>query len=252
MRIKEIVEAITIDPSTQNLKFNYNDPAGVSTRLGKSSGKQKFIPYLKKDKTLDGYSVYSVYSSSDESTTDVLKALKKKSDIGVSEADYQQFITRTAIFISSKILTPNKIDCIITPKSSTSILNDLLKQLKARNPHIEFFPESFIKTVDLSKIEVDTTNPRITPAIIRSLTSILNTAIKTGRFEIKKALPQNRKFFRNFFEIVDPTLYSKFQNKNICVFDDVLSSGTTLVEIMRTIANYNPKSVIGTVIYKTS
>lgn len=246
MRINEILEGITIDPS-QQLKFNYSDPAGVSTRLGKN----KFVPYLKKDKTLDGYSVYSVYSSGADTTTDVLKSIKKKSDIKVSDQDYNHFINRTAVFITSKILLPNKIDCIVTPRSSTNILNDLLKQIQARNPHIEFFPESFIKTVDLSKIEIDYDNPKISPGIIRSLTSILNKSMKTGNFEIKKALPQNRKFFRNFFEIVDPKIFAKFQNKNICVIDDVLSSGTTLLEIMKTIASYNPTSVIGTSIYKT-
>lgn len=251
MRIRELCEGITIDAPQQRLNFNYNDPRGTSTTMGKGTAASKFTPFLTKSKALDGYSVYSVYTSKDPSTTDVLKAIKRKSGIQMNEADYQHFITRTAIFITSKILAPMAVDCIITPKSSSNVLNDLIVQLQSRNPHITFLPESFVKTVDLSKIEVDTTQPGITPAIAKTLSGILKAAIKTDKFEIKKALPQYRKYFRNFFEVVDPAILEKFQGKRICVLDDVLSSGSTLLAIMRSVSDYNPTSVIGTAIFKT-
>ena len=229
------------------LGFDYNARDGVSTRMGKKD----FQPYVRRDKTLDGYSVYSVYSSQDENLTDVLLALKKKSYIKMDPADYAQFIRRTAIYITAKILGPNKTEVVVTPRSSTNILNDLLAELKARNPHIDFLPESYVKTADISKIEVDYSHPAITPAIAKTLEGIVRAAQRTGKFEIKKALPQNRKFFRNFFEVVDPALTKRFINKNVCVFDDVLSSGTTVVQIMKDIGVYGPSAIYGCVIFKT-
>lgn len=246
MRIKEITEGLSITPDDA-LNFDYDSSEGVSTKLGKG----KFQPFLRKDKSVEGYSVYSVYSFKGETTTDVLLALKKKNKVRVNDSDYQNFIKRTAIFISAKMLMPLKIDCIITPKSSTAILNDVIGELRLRNPHIQFFPESYIKTADLSKIEIDTNNEKITPAIAKSLSGMLKTAVQTGKFEIKKALPQYRKFFRNFFEVVDPAILEKLANKNVCVMDDVLSSGTTLLEIMRSVSVYAPHTVVGLTLFKT-
>lgn len=245
MNLHDIFEGISVQDN--DVKFDYTAPTGVSTKLGKKD----FTPYARKDKSVNGYTIYSVYSSNDEFLTDVLLALKKKSDVQMNPEDYSKFLTRTAIFISAKILAPNKVDILVTPKSSTNILNDLISFLKARNPHIEFLPESFIKTADISKITVDYNNPALTDKIAEKLEGIVRAANKTGKFEIKKALPQYRKFFKNFFEIVDPKLIQKFNNKNVCVLDDVLASGTTLVQIMSATADYNPNNVFGVTLFKT-
>lgn len=245
MRLNELFEDISIDQN--QLKFDYRDKTGVSTKMGK----KEFAPYARKDKTLDGYTVYSVYASGDESLTDVLLALKKKSQVSMDPADYERFLKRTAIFITSKILRPTHADIVVTPRSSTNILNDLLSIIREQNPHIMFLPESYIKTADLSKIEVDHSHPSITPAIAKTLEGIIRAAQRTGKFEIKKALPQNRKFFKNFFEIVDPGLTKRFQGRNVCVLDDVLSSGTTVVQIMKSITDYGPASIYGCTLFKT-
>lgn len=245
MNLHDIFEGISLQGN--DVKFDYNAPSGVSTKMGKKD----FTPYARQDKSVNGYTIYSVYSSNDEFLTDVLLALKKKSSAQMDPEDYQKFLTRTAMFIGAKILAPNKVDILVTPKSSTNILNDLLVLIKARNPHIEFLPESFIKTADISKIAVDYNNPALTDKIAEKLEGIIRAAQKTGKFEIKKALPQNRKFFKNFFEIVDPKLIQKFNNKNVCVLDDVLASGTTLVQIMSAVADYNPQKVFGVTLFKT-
>jgi hypothetical protein len=249
--IRDIVEKITIDPLDRKLRVDYNATDGVSTSLGKSTNKNKFIPYLSKSQELAGYTVYSVYSSHDPDTTDVLKAIKKRSDIQIDPEDYRKFVTRTAIFITAKIFSSEQIDCVVTPRSSSNILNDLIAELKTRNPHIKFLPESFVKTVDLSKIELDYTQPGLTDKIARSLNSIIRSATQTGRFEIKKALPHYRKYFKNFFEVVDPAILRQFRNRRVCVLDDVFSSGSTLVAIMKSISDYAPELVIGTSIFKT-
>lgn len=236
-----------INVVNDKLAFDYRDRTGVSTALGKSN----FVPYARKDKTLDGYTIYSVYASGDDSLTDVLLALKKKSFIKVDPQDYEYFLKRTAIFITSKILRPTRCEIVITPRSSTTILNDILKYLQAQNPHIEFLPESYVKTVDLTRIEVDRAHPQITDKIAYGLERIIKNAQQTGKFEIKKALPQYRKFFRNFFEVVDPRLTKKFAGRNICVLDDVLSSGTTVVQILKDVANYAPAEAFGCTLFKT-
>ena len=248
MRYSEIIEGLTVSPEKQ-LKFNYGDPTGVSTRLGKSSKPYSFVPYVKQDKTLGGYTIYSVYAADD--ATEILKTLKKKTDIGMEEADYQQFLNRSALFITAKILRPNNIDIIVTPKSSSNILNDLLSLIANKNPHIRFLPDTYVKIADISKIQIDYNNPRITDTIAKRLEDIIHSAIKTGSFEMKKVLPRNRNFLRNFLEIIDPSMLKLFNGQNVCVMDDVITTGITQMEIIRSIADYNPNNVIGVTLYKT-
>ena len=46
MRYSEIIEGITVSPD-RKLNFDYTDPSGVSTRLGKSAKSYNFVPYVK-------------------------------------------------------------------------------------------------------------------------------------------------------------------------------------------------------------
>lgn len=247
MKIIELLEAISVQDKT--LKFDYGSNDGVSTRMGKSAKPFNFIPYVKQDKTLGGYTIYSVYAADD--ATEILKTLKKKTDISMNEADYQHFLNRSSLFITSKILRPNNIDIVVTLKSSSNILNDLLSLISARNPHIKFLPNSYVKVADLSKIQIDYDNPHITEKIAKTLEGIIRSAVRTGSFEMKKVLPQNRKFLRNFLEVIDPSMLKLFSGQNVCVIDDVITSGTTQIEIIKSIADYNPNTVIGVTLFKT-
>ena len=91
----------------------------------------------------------------------------------------------------------------------------------------------------------------MTPSVYTALETNLKKAIRSGSFEIKNVLSRNRKFIKNYFEVVDEQLFTKLHGKNVCVMDDVISSGATQLEILRKTADYAPSNLFGTVIYKT-
>lgn len=245
MKLLELTESLTID--NNKLRFDYGSGQGVSSKMGKRG----LVPYLRQDKTVDGCKIYSVYGGAADDLTPVLLALKKKSNVSVDDVDYQQFLRRSAIFITAKVFNPQRTSIVVTPTSSSQILNDLIRHLRERNPHVRFFPESYVKEPDVSKIEIDVDHPQITDLLVKKLGYILNAAKRTGRFEIKKALPQYRKFFKNFYKAVDPSVTKVFSGESVCVLDDVLSSGVTMVQIIKDVALYGPRDVYGLTLFKT-
>jgi hypothetical protein len=240
-----------IDLKGDQLVFDYNadvEKSGeASTKLGKG---KEFNPFQKKISST-GKIIYSVYNVKE--STPVLKAIKSfDSQNATNIKDYQSFLKRTAIFISSRIFKEVKPDVVITPKSSSNILNDIIKELQNISPHIIFLQEKFKKIVDPEQIKIDYDNPSITPKIIDRLENILRKAKRDGYFQLKAALPQNRKFLQNYFELIDDYKYEKIEGKNIILLDDVVSSGSTFDEMMRILEQYAPNEISGVTIFKTN
>lgn len=158
----------------QNYKLKSGD---MNIGFGKFKNLQ---PYISKSKILQDVTTYSVYSG-----TGLIPQIKELKASNPDSPEYTRFIKNTAIYLSSKIISKNKIDVIVTPKSSSNILNDLVREIKERNPHIQFYTESMIKVVDPSEIKIDYTAPGINDTIIKSLTKSIEQAKKDGYFQIK-------------------------------------------------------------------
>lgn len=228
----------SIKQSATGLVIDYSDAEGVSTKFGKT---KQFDPYVTQNAKVRGIPVFSIYNVDKDKfpdTTDILKQLKAQKN--VSQKDYQDFITRSAIYITAKILPKVKmktyehksVDVIITPDSSSTILDDLIVALKVRNPHIVFIPRLYVKN-EVDKIKIDTDNPKITPAIIKSLRYALNRAEAEGSFQMKKFNKRDTIFLQNFYKLKNNAKINKFKNANVCVLDDVISSGATLSSLMQ-------------------
>jgi len=242
LELKILSEGISIQ--NDELVFDYKNKDGLSSSFGKG---KKFTPYEKKA-SISGNTIYSVYNVKDLKGAPTIKAIKS----GVANSsDYRHFIKRTAIFISSKILKKSKPDIVITPASTSFILNDLIEELKSIMPHVKFLKEKFSKVLDPKKITIDLDHPKITDKIIDVLESILKRAKRDGYFQLKKVLPQNRKFLKNYFNLIDDYKYEKIKGKNIVLLDDVVSSGSTFEEMIRIIEQYGPNTINGVTIFKT-
>jgi hypothetical protein len=194
------------------------------------------------------YSVYSVPKS-----TDILKVIKARSynGIDISNKDYRYFIKRTAIFIANRIIKDIKPDIIITPKSTSLILNDLTDELKLILPYITFLTEKFRKVIDMDKIKVDRDNPNITDEIIKRIDGSIRRAKREGYFQIKWIDKRYAKFVSNFFELIDDYNYEKIKDKNVILIDDVYSSGSTMFELLRIMKQYSPAELAAVSIFKT-
>lgn len=243
MKITDISEGINIDNG--ELSFDYNSPTGQPTKFGK----RKLEPFVSSNKEIRGNRVISIHLKKGDNFVNIVKALKRKNDITVDPEDYNYFIKRTAIY-ASRIIRQQNTDAIVTVKSSHQLIDDLLSEIISRMPHLQTYPSSFIKQTNIQDIQI-TDDERISDKIRNSLQRVIDRAQESGSFEIKKIPPQYRKFITNVFQPSKPSILEKFKDKNVCVLDDVFSSGFTIVQIIDQIQKYHPQSIYGLCIFKT-
>lgn len=247
MRIHEIINEEIIAKDGQ-LEFDYNQNSdGINTKFGKRA----MTPYVTKRRELHGHPAYTVYAAPTGYSTETLKGIKGKNELSVDAADYEQFLTRTAVYLVAKILSPNKTDVIVTPETSSGFVGDVLAKVQERMPHLKIVPQSFIKQTDPGTIGINTDDPRITPSIIASLQQTIIRAKKLGRFELKSVMPQHRKFIINLYKERDPAIYKILSGSNVCIFDDILTTGSTLSQIILAIkSSSEPNNIFAVTVFK--
>lgn len=240
---KTFHEDVEIDGS--DIKFNYElkpKPKYINTRLGKTSKNIKFSPRIT---TLDNsrYKVFSAYSKkSSKETTEILKAIKKSSDYkyNLSDEEYLYFIKRTSIFFK-KILTNKNIDTILITESSSSLISDVVYELIKRLPHsgIKIHTKGIYKNIENAYIDRPL---KMSDSEFNQLKSSLEKSKETDNFEIKKQHAKYRKYFKNWMTI-DEKLHKDIKNKNVVLFDDYITTGSTLDTICDKIDELNPNDL---------
>lgn len=206
--------------------------------------------------------VYSVlnYVSSDE-TTDLLNSVKGKGPYVVNDAQLERFINTMAAACSS-LMSRLSIDVIISPKSSSELVNKFVHALQKNNNKLVVLTDAFMKRAfDAEKVGalINMDHPYWqkfsdnNPGAVSKLTRSLEKQIKdnAGHIEIKKLYKPYAKFIKNFLELQDAyTCLEMVMGKNVMVIDDVYSSGSTMVEMMRQLKEFEPASVQGLTIFK--
>ena len=234
---------MSVKVKRNKVKFDYNDKD--KKELSTTFGKGKFQPYVSKGKNVLGYPVYSVYKYNDSYKT--LKALKRQNDVKMDNKEYDQFLNRTAFYLQAKVI-PKKTDVIITPQSSSFILDDLVDNLKNRLPHIKFIKSGFTKN-KVEDIKLNYDDYDIPDAIKDRMTKILDRAKKKGFLEIKTVPKPYVKFITDFLK--SDLKKSYIEDKNIVILDDMMASGFTLKAAIQNILTYSPKSITGISIFKS-
>lgn len=221
-------------------KLELNAETGIPSKFGKG---KKLTPFKK---TLEDtrITVYSLYQAKDE--TETLKAIKSAD---MQSDEMRKFLSRSAIY-ASRVIRPEKIDVVVTPQSS-SILNSEIAQEIRKRIRADFFIDSF-KKVNTSKIEVNKDHPKITPDIIKSMEKTLERTKRNGFFTVKAFAVLHRKFLKNFFELTDDRLMKKVDGKTVLIMDDIVTSGATLEEIVKTLYAHGAEKVVGLTIFKSA
>lgn len=220
------------------------DDSGISSSFGKS---KKLSPYRKKISGVDDLVSYSLYQAKTDNSTDVLKALKKAD---FRDEDVAQFINRSAVY-AYRLLRKQKVDVIVSPKSSSDLTKEFVNQIKRRGNY-DVIVDAFTKKKDISKVEIDRDHPKITDKIIKSMERILKRAEEQGHLSVKMFSVQHRKFIKNLFDVADKRIYNKVAGKNVVVIDDVMTSGTTTKNIYDILRNNQAEEIVALTMFKAS
>lgn len=246
-RNKTISEDIDIDSAKDKIEFDYNknDKKHINTALGKSSKNIKFEPRFT---TLPNsrnkiYSVYAKESSDD--TTDILKSIKgsKGNKYGVSDDDYTKFIKRVTMFFIRTI--KNKpIDTFIVMESSSPLIGDIVDVLVRMMPNrgVKVYSGDSVHK-DIEGLYVDRPT-KMSGDEYKSLTKIVDKAKQTGVFSIKEVAAKHRSYLKGWIKI-DESIYKDIKGKDVVVFDDYITTGSTLDAVCEGIRKHSPKSIMG-------
>lgn len=238
--VRRVTEDINVIDG--KLVFNDSSGSGISTSFGKGSN---FKPFRKV--VSDNLISSSLYNAKVKNKTELLNAVKY-ADFNSDEV--KAFLTRTAIY-AARVIRELGVEVIVMPKSSSDLNKELAKLIGERM-NIDIYMDSFAKTVDVSKIKIDVSNPKLTDTIKVSLEKSLERGIKRGNVSVKLFLPHHRKFITGLFDVTDERLLSKIENKKVLILDDVMTSGTTAMNINNILMLNGAESVSIMTIFKVS
>ena len=234
--------------STQHYKAGSNKEA-ISTYFRG----QPYVTHIS-GTDADIYSLLNYVTS--EVSTDALKAIKSGN---VNEKQFSAFMhdIKAAASIIVKRIKP---DIIIYPKSSSSLLKQFVDDISSAYPTAEVLSDRFIKVaLDAEKVEalINTDHPawkkfaEENPKRVKELKQSLKTNIMKGELQMKNLYKPNLKFVKNFIELKDAyEVLEKVIDQNILVVDDILSSGSTMAEMIRQLSEMEPANITGLTMFK--
>ena len=250
-----VLEAISI--SQGKLVISSTNSKETSTRdLISTSFKR--IPYKSSIKGSEPiYSVLSYLSSDD--TTNMLTSLKGKGPYVTNPKQVDQLLDG-AVGACKQIMNHLKPEVIIYPKSSSTLVKDFVDRLHKAYPGIKIVDEGFVKKLINAGDEealINTSHPDWkkfadeNPKAVEDLKKSLKRNIKDGTIEMKKLYKPYVKFIKNFVEMKDASnTLDQVIGKRVMVVDDILSTGTTILEIFRQLREFEPEDLSGLTIFK--
>jgi hypothetical protein len=216
-----------------------------------------------------GVPVYYAYNylSSDE-VTELLKAIKGKSDMKPDGNQLSRFFDDTAAYLVAGLKQQKiKPDVIVCPASSSTVTKEfsmrLAKALDAKVVTDAFLKQKAFKLEDDRAAGIKQCEKFVDFDLIKTkyhgddadkfakqvATSVYQSIKKHGTLELKDVYKQFGKFVKGFMD-KQPDIEYDLMDKEVLVVDDVLSSGSTMSEMMRLVKDEClAKTVNGAVIF---
>lgn len=200
----------------------------------------KFKPnktfYTSAGKNVSGVQVYSYAGVSDSNE---LKRIKTQFNI---HSDDAKFIKET---VESRSLSFQP-DLIISPTSSSPMLNFFVKTL-GDYYNVNVITDAFVKSLP-SDVSFNPAGISLDDKTIKAMEKILSKAVDTGKFEIKKFPPKYRSMLENL--MVSNMAMELVEGKSIMLVDDILTTGSTMNSIFKTVQSSGCKRLCGATFLK--
>ena len=217
----------------------------------------KKVPY---HTALQHNEIYSIlnYISTPE-TMKLLTSLKGRGPYNVSAEQLDRFLTQVTDACAGLIKRLNP-EVIIYSASTSPLIGGFVSHLKETHPKIKVASEAFIKKslagADVKAV-LNTEHPEWTkfadenPKAVLQLKQSLKHHLESGELELKKLYKPYLKFIKNFIQLKDVSdTIDVVNEKRVLIVDDVLSTGTTIREMIRQIEELEPAQVSTLTIFK--
>jgi hypothetical protein len=218
----------------------------MSLKFKKYSGRKQKI----EDTVYTYYYAYQLDKS--DGSTDLMKAIKTF-ETSVSAKDIQMFVNKAVMGFDSTFGTSN-FNAIVAPQSSSLVLKDLAEQLEKKSGVAELFSEAFVKSasteIKLDNEKVDKLPEKTKKEVFRAFKKVTDPE---KPFKIKEIYSAHRKFFRDFILFnneKDRRLFNAVEGQKVVLIDDYKTSGTTIKEMLRQLADAGAAEVVVFVLIK--
>ena len=142
---------------------------------------------------------------------------------------------------------PVNFDLILSPASSSLLLNYFVSLLSKKYKK-KTISNAFVKSLP-EEISFCTGDVILDEVTLRKMLTIIDNAKRSGIFELKKVKPiYLRKFFIN---LMRPTVeISLIADKKLLLVDDIITSGSTMNDMFKTLMRYGADDVVGLTLLK--
>jgi len=192
------------------------------------------------------YAYHFEYSKTKGSTFNLINDLKMM-DNRIDKNDIDILVNKAVIGFNSNY-NLNSFDTIISPQSSSLILTKLTDQLQAKSGVTQLYSDSFVKTQS-DKIQIDQKKfDRVPEKVQKEVSRVFNKVRTPGhKFKMKEIYSPHRKFFIDFIEFKnseDRRFMNSITDKRIILVDDYRTSGSTIKEMIRLLANQGAAEIV--------
>ncbi|AFF28112.1 gp114 [Sphingomonas phage PAU] len=223
---------------------------------------------LKKSDMFDSVFHFSYEFTDKASSSDRTKFFNEfRFGANISKTDSNRFIS-TAISRLDKEIDLRKFDAIVLPRSRSEINSRMLKFI-TRTSRIKPFSFELVKkqtsdiNFDIDRFTDEVLNstvmmgskerPRYTDKqkseALQKMKNIIDSVRKSDYFSIAESIKTNKlkEYVEEFLEFENEeskNTYEKLKDKNILVIDDVTTTGSTIIEIIKTLQAVNRSNKI--------
>lgn len=244
MNNKLILQGISYSPEQDIFNVDFvNDDKNDYIRLKLQRFNKKWSSRY--DKTLQIYGAYKFHKGDhiDKQTRlllmDQIKQLKNKR---LKVDVIQKMIRKSIINFQKQFKSLSSFDLIVTPKSSSNILESIIKQMSYRTGK-----NTLITTQDIVKASID--QIRFDGKLIKGdpelQEQVKGAFVKDNKgnleFKLKTLSPRIRSNITHFLKFTDQTdrqILNAIVNGKILIVDDIYTSGTTLMQINRILREF--------------
>ena len=142
----------------------------------------------------------------------------------------------------------SNFDIIITPKSSSKILDELKNKLQAKaGNNVLLSSDIFVKnTIDNIKFDEDKIDKLSNENKIK-IKKILNKVFSKEDYKLRSLPPQYRKYVLNFMKFnseADKRLINAIINGRVLIVDDIVTEGTTIRNMVALLNSIGVEDVV--------
>ena len=250
-----LIEGVRFENNQVVFDFNADQPGDIiPLKLQKYN--DKFVS-MNNIPTYYAYRINPAFKGAVQSDPRIATVRDAIKNVTISREDYVRFITKAFINFDMNVDKLASYDLIVLPQSSSPLLVQVVESLGQKyGTAIEVIDSAFVK----NKITDITVDPQIiqnirdkygdkkADYIAKRYADLIKSAEVNGEFKMKK-IPTDMGFRRgitNFLHINDnrkDAILKQVYGGKILIVDDIITSGTTMVEMKRLLDDLGAETV---------